>query len=312
MTPNLAIVLPAYKSQFLEETLKSIRDQSDQRFTLYIFDDASPENIEQIIEKVPFESDVVFKRFETNLGGESLTKQWERCIAEIADEEWIWLFSDDDFMTPDCVASFYKTLDENPGYAAYRFNTKKVSASGEVIRENQFPDSFDGAEFLNKKLSYEEESYIVEYIFSREAYRAIDGFPELPLAWTADDLFCVKLAAHGRIRSIENGCIHWRYSDSNISGSSDRSNARLKLKAASEFVDWIMNRPQITQKLKPKNLPITWFVRQIRSMLDQLTLLDELRAMQTIAMYDKGIWKHYVEMKKNRSKIVGWLKRFSS
>ncbi len=312
MTSNLAIVLPAYKSEFLEETLRSIRDQSDQRFTLYIFDDASPENIEKIVEKISLKANVIFKRFDTNLGGESLTKQWERCIEETADEEWIWLFSDDDIMTTNCVESFYQSLKERPGYSAYRFNTKKVSAGGELIRENQFPKIFGGAEFLNKKLSYEEESYIVEYIFSRHAYEEIGGFPDLPLAWTADDLFCLKLAEHGEICSIENGCVHWRYSDSNISGSSDRNKAKLKLKAASQFVDWIMERPEIIEKLEPKNLALTWFVRQIRSMLDQLTLLDELMAMRTVARYDKGIWKHYFEMKKNRSRIVGWLKKFSS
>lgn len=312
MTPNLAIVLPAYKSEFLEETLQSIRDQSDQRFTLYIFDDASPNRIEEIIDQTSFETNVIFKRFESNLGGKSLTKQWERCIKETGNEEWIWLFSDDDIMTPDCVESFYKSLEKKPGFSAYRFKTKKVSATGELIRENQFPDIFDGAEFLNKKLSYAEESYIVEYIFSRQAYQDIDGFPDLPLAWTADDLFCLKLAEHGQICSIDGGCVQWRYSDSNISGSSDRNHAKIKLRAAAEFVDWILDRPKIAKKLEPQDLPLTWFVRQIRSMLDQLTLMDELKAIRSVSKHDKGVWNHYFEMKKNRSKILGWLKKFSS
>lgn len=312
MTPNLAIVIPAYKSEFLQETLKSIRDQSDQRFSLYIFDDASPNNIEDIVQQLTFTVNVTFKRFDRNLGEEFLTKQWERCIAETAGEEWIWLFSDDDLMTKDCVESFYKSIEQNPGFSAYRFDTKKVSAAGKVIRENQFPHIFDGAVFLNHKLSYKQESYIVEYIFSRRAYNAINGFPDLPLAWTSDDLFCLKLAEHGKICSMDGGCVHWRYSDSNISGRDSRKNAQLKLQAASEFVDWIMDRPKIVQKLQPDNLPITWFVRQIRSLLDQLTLVDEIKAVHTVARYDKRVWLYYFEMKKNRSKIYGWLKKFSS
>lgn len=312
MTPNLAIVIPAYKSKFLQETLKSIRDQSDQRFSLYIFDDASPNNIEDIVQQLTFTVNVTFKRFDRNLGEEFLTKQWERCIAETAGEEWIWLFSDDDLMTKDCVESFYKSIEQNPGFSAYRFDTKKVSAAGKVIRENQFPHIFDGAVFLNHKLSYKQESYIVEYIFSRRAYNAINGFPDLPLAWTSDDLFCLKLAEHGKICSMDGGCVHWRYSDSNISGRDSRKNAQLKLQAASEFVDWIMDRPKIVQKLQPDNLPITWFVRQIRSLLDQLTLVDEIKAVHTVTRYDKRVWLYYFEIKKNRSKIYGWLKKFSS
>lgn len=312
MTSNLAIVLPAYKSDFLEETLQSIRNQTDQRFSLYIFDDASPHNIERIVQKIPIEGQIHFKKFDKNLGKESLTRQWQRCIEETAGEEWIWLFSDDDIMTSDCVESFYRMLDERPDFSAYRFNTKKISGNGTTIKENQFPEAFDGAEFLNRKLSYKEESYIVEYIFSRQAYFEIDGFPDLPLAWTADDLFCLKLAEHGQICSIKGGWVHWRYSGSNISGRRDRRNAQLKLKAASEFVDWIMDHPDIVQKLNPRDLPITWFVRQIRSMLDQLTLMDQLKAVRSVARHDKGAWKYYFRMKKNRSKIVGWLKKFSS
>jgi glycosyltransferase involved in cell wall biosynthesis len=312
MTPNLAIVIPAYKSDFLAETLQSIRDQSDQRFSLYIFDDASPDNIKEIVQQTFLDADVTFRRFETNLGRESLTKQWERCIAETAGEEWIWLFSDDDLMTPDCVESFLGTVDESPGFSAYRFNTKKISATGDVIRENEFPKTFDGADFLNQKLSYKQESYVVEYIFSRRAYQEIGRFPNLPLAWTSDDLFCLKLAEHGRISSIDGGAVHWRYSDSNISGSTNRKNAKQKLKAAAEFVDWIIDRPRIVQKLEPNDLPLTWFVRQVRSMLDQLTLIDELKAVSTVARHDKKVWKYYVHMKKKRSKILGWLKKFSS
>lgn len=312
MTPNLAIVIPAYKSEFFNETLQSIRNQTDLRFSLYIFDDASPENIEEIVNRFEFEIKVVFKRFDKNLGSHSLVKQWERCIRETRDEEWIWLFSDDDTMTPDCVKSFYQTLENNPGYAAYRFDTHKISSDGEVIKKNHFPDTFDGASFLNLKLSYEQESYIVEYIFSRKAYEEIGGFTDLPLAWTTDDLFCLKLANYGEICSIDSGVVNWRYSESNISGGQNLENARQKMEASSIFVNWVIDHPEVYKKLNPRDLPISWYIRQIQSMKGQLTLWDEIKAVQKISKRDKGAWKHYFEMKKNRSKIVGWLKRFSS
>jgi len=215
-------------------------------------------------------------------------------------------------MTENCVASFYETLENTPGYSAYRFNTKKISEAGDFIRENQFPKEMDGARFLNQKLSYKQESYIVEYIFSRDAYKRVRGFPDLPLGWAADDLFCLKLAEEGGIYTIPGGNVYWRYSDSNISGMNNRSNARLKLQAAAEFVDWIMRQPNLVRQLKPKNLPITWFVRQVRSLLNQLTLFDEMKAIWNISHYNNDVWRYYFEMKKNRSKLFGWLKKFSS
>lgn len=312
MTPKLAIVIPAYKPDFFFETLQSIRDQTDKRFSLYIFDDASPANLEEIVNRFNFEVQVFFQRFDENLGSRSLVKQWERCIRETEGEEWVWLFSDDDIMAPDCVKSFYLTLESKPGYAAYRFDTHKISNDGEVIKKNQFPDTFDGADFLNLKLSYQQESYIVEYIFSLKAYNEIGGFPDLPLAWTTDDIFCLKLANYGEICSIDGGVVNWRYSESNISGRNSRENARLKMEASSAFVNWVFDQPEVYKKLKPQDLCISWYVRQIRSMEGQLTLWDELKSVQKIARRDKRIWKHYFEMKKNRSKIAGWLKIFSS
>lgn len=39
----LAIIIPYYKLAFFEENLQSLSNQTDQRFKVYIGDDASPE-----------------------------------------------------------------------------------------------------------------------------------------------------------------------------------------------------------------------------------------------------------------------------
>lgn len=312
MNPNLAIVIPAYKADFFKETLQSIRDQKDPRFTLYIFDDASPSDLKDIVEQLDFNFDVRFIRFNKNWGGMSLVKQWERCIQNTQNEEWIWLFSDDDLMSRDCVESFYQTLENNPGYAAYRFNTEKILTDGEVVKKNSFPDSFDAIDFLNLKLSYKQESYIVEYVFSRRAYKAVGGIPDMPLAWTSDDLFCTRLADYGQIQTIRGGTVKWRYSDSNISGKAHPANAKQKLYASLNFVNWVMSQKHIYKNLKPSDLPVSWFVRQVRSLTAQISIYDELRCVLQLSRRDKRIWSHYLQMKKNRSKLWGWLKRFSS
>ena len=311
MKPDLAIVIPAFKADYFEETLKSIQAQTDPRFTLYIFDDASPENLKEVVDQIDFNFDVRFTRFNENWGGESLVKQWERCIQNTQKEEWIWLFSDDDQMAPDCVESFYQTLENSREYAAYRFDTKKILADGEMFKENTFPVTFDAIDFLNLKLSYEQESYIVEYIFSRKAYNAVGGFPDLPLAWASDDLFCTMLADYGQIRTIKGGTVQWRYSDSNISGKAHRANAKQKLNASLKFVNWIMDQKHIREHLKSEYLPVSWALRQLKSMRDQIKLYDELHFVHKLARIDKRIWNHYLQMKKNSSKLLGWLKRFS-
>lgn len=109
----MAIVIPAYKITYLRETLESISRQTDKRFNLYIGDDCSPYDIESVVKEYENKIPLTYKRFDTNLGGKDLVAQWERCIEMTKDEEYIWLFSDDDTMDPECVASFYKVLSEN-------------------------------------------------------------------------------------------------------------------------------------------------------------------------------------------------------
>ena len=107
---KLAIVIPAYKPDFLEKSLQSLASQKDQRFSVYVGIDASPYSLEGIIEPFKERLDLKIHRFNDNLGGTNLVGQWERCISLCQDEEWICLFSDDDVMQPNCVASFYQSI----------------------------------------------------------------------------------------------------------------------------------------------------------------------------------------------------------
>ena len=78
---RLAIVIPTYKATFLPAALDSIAAQTCKDFTLYVGDDCSPEPIGDIVEQYRDKIDLVYQRFDTNLGGKDLVAQWERCIA---------------------------------------------------------------------------------------------------------------------------------------------------------------------------------------------------------------------------------------
>lgn len=310
MKNKLAIVIPAYKADFLKETLDSIKRQTDQRFRLYICDDASPYNLKEVIEQSNLTTDLLYHRFDENLGQYSIVKQWERCINRVEEEEWIWLFSDDDLMDPNCVRSFYNALEKYPDSVAFRFNTDKIADHGELIRENRFLNEFNAVTFLNQKLTYNQESYVVETIFSKKTYRKIGGIPDLPLAWASDDLFTVKLALSGNIQVIEDALVYWRYSDKNISGSVNKKSALLKLKASFYFVKWIYQNKNQLQGLKPDDLAIKWYIRQIKTLQSQINIFNELAAVIRMSGRDFRVWKLYLRLKRDRSKLIGWLKKY--
>ena len=55
---KLAIIIPAYKPRFLQETLDSIAKQNNHEFTVYIGDDASPYPLETIVDRYKNKFDI--------------------------------------------------------------------------------------------------------------------------------------------------------------------------------------------------------------------------------------------------------------
>ena len=158
---NLAIVIPAYKATFLAAALDSIAAQTCQDFTLYIGDDCSPNKLEEIVDKYRDKINLVYKRFDTNLGGKDLVAQWERCIDLSHEEEWIWIFSDDDIMQKNCVEEFYKTIRENPEAGLLHFNINRLDdATKEVASLPVFPKYCSTKMYLDEKL----KGYLISFV----------------------------------------------------------------------------------------------------------------------------------------------------
>ena len=139
MDTELAIVIPAYKPEFLEAALESIAAQTDSRFRLYVGDDAAPAAVGEICEKYRESANLSYTRFDENLGGKCLVSQWNRCV-DLCSEPWIWLFSDDDVMEPECVARFYESMEKHGHeYSLFRFNTMTINEAGEVTVRHSSP-----------------------------------------------------------------------------------------------------------------------------------------------------------------------------
>lgn len=238
----LAIVIPAYKAIYLSKTLESIAGQTNQNFRLYIGDDASPDSVEKIVQLSKVRKDtLVYQRFPENLGKESLTEHWKRCI-EMSSEPYVWLFSDDDVMTPNCVESFYRALETTTGkYDLYRFQTSVINNEGKVIAVNPPHPKCEPwltfAYFLLRQLRFTCQQ---EMIFSRRKYESIGGFMNFPLAWCSDHAFAIACAKPNGIYTMEEGRVLFRQSKANFSSQRGREIDCQKLLAGEKFVAWLM------------------------------------------------------------------------
>ena len=268
--PNLAIVIPAYKQDFLEASIESIANQSNKDFTLYIGDDCSPYDLFDIVKPYVNKIPIAYKRFNENIGGNDLVAQWERCIDLVRDEEWIWLFSDDDLMDMKCVEDFYTSLKRYPDFDLFHFNVEIVDEADKVIDKfYSFPEISTAEEFILGKLQMFDYSTVVEFIFRKSHFYDLGRFQRFDLAWCSDDATWIKLSKGNGIRSIGNSKVYWRKSMLNISfNDRDKDIILRKLRAQVEFTQWIcgqvkQNEINIESGILQKHLE-KWFLEAVK------------------------------------------------
>lgn len=240
----LAIIIPYFKFTFFEATMISLANQRDQRFKVYIGDDASPEDCGELLKQFKGRFDFKYYRFENNLGGTSLTNQWERCIALSGNEEWLMILGDDDVLGDDCVANFYKNEHEIKDNKAnvIRFASKVINADGEVFLGPYFHPKIElASDFFCRKVKNQTRSSLSEYVFKREVYNAYK-FVDYPLAWHSDDKAWLDFSENKLIYTINETFVFVRFSEVNISGL--QYNIESKLNATLQFYNDILKNPK--------------------------------------------------------------------
>lgn len=219
---RLAIVIPFFKLTFFRQTLGSLAAQSDQRFTVFIGNDASPENPEELLKEFESKFTFVYKRFDQNVGGTSLTNQWERCIEMIQGEEWLMVLGDDDTLSDKVVEKFYENLPAfNKTSNVVRFSSQVIDEKGyPVARIYRQPQYEDPIHSYYRKFRGENRGSLSEFIFRRSQYDKFK-FKNYPLGWTADDRAVIDICEGRKIFSINEAKVYFRKSTLHISSRED-------------------------------------------------------------------------------------------
>ncbi|MFL0352402.1 glycosyltransferase [Xanthomarina sp. GH4-25] len=240
MKAELAIIIPYYKLTFFEDTLVSLANQTDKRFKVYIGDDASPESPDFLLEHFKGQFDFIYHRFHNNLGQDSLTKQWDRCIALAQDEPWLMILGDDDVLELTVVESFFKhhELFYNSSYVI-RFATHVINeitkTTSSIFKQPELENAYTS---FYRRIIGENRSTLSEYIFSKAKYNQF-GFVNYPLAWHSDDRAWLDFSDGLPIYSINEATVSIRMSNLHISSKTD--NLKQKHQAQLLFYNYLVN-----------------------------------------------------------------------
>lgn len=257
MDVELAIIIPAYKGLFFTQTLDSLAGQSNKNFKIYVGDDNSPDNIQQIVERYTNRLNIAYHKFPNNIGGKNLVNQWNRCVSLIENEKWIWLFSDDDIADSNCVETFFKTIkQDSEKYDVYRFDTRVIDDSNVIIGENESPFEENAYDMCIDILQLKRGHCMPDHIFRKSTYDDLGGFVFTNYAQAADWATSINFATKKGICSMKNAKISWRYGNNNISGSAYKSNHE-KILGHIQFIKWTLKHFQnLVNSIEYKNLKL--------------------------------------------------------
>jgi glycosyltransferase involved in cell wall biosynthesis len=245
----LAIIIPYYKLTYFKETLESLSNQTDKRFKVYIGNDASHEDPTVLLDKYKEKFYFKYHRFENNLGGISLTQQWERCIDLSDNEKWIMILGDDDLLGNNVVEEFYRNLPEiaRENINLVKFSTQSIDKVKNNISKIFVNPKFEKAtDFYYRKYLGLVRSSLSEHVFKRESYLKY-SFHNYPLAWFSDDYAWIDFAEDKPILSINEALVLITVSDESLTGIT--SNLFKKNSAESIFfMDLIKNKSNLFQR----------------------------------------------------------------
>jgi glycosyltransferase involved in cell wall biosynthesis len=237
---DLAVIIPAYKAQYLDKTLQSFVKQTCQDFTIYIGDDCSPHDLRAVIDRYVPQLRISYKRFDNNIGSRSLVSQWKRCVELSHSESWLWLFSDDDLVDVTCVEEFYKLIDgSGQNIDVCRFNTRVIDKDDILLYDTpqgpMYESSLNMAYYL---LRGERGNSMPDHIFSRRVYEQTGGFVYTEFAQGADWATSIKFSQEKGMYIVPGAMVSWRYSGSNISSIAGQQRGAM-VAGHIQFLKWV-------------------------------------------------------------------------
>lgn len=225
---RLAVIVPYYKITFFKETLLSLENQADRRFSLYIGNDASPDDpenlIREILQDIPFQ----YFNYADNLGGKNLALQWERILENVT-EEWFHILGDDDVISKNFVEQFYTHIEdlEKNGCNVVKYALSRIDDEGEIIDKGPvFTKLTDPIDNFMGKFTEGKLNSLSEHIFRKSKFD-LYGFKKFPLAWAADDLAILEFSEEKAIYYIDEAKVLVRVSGESISGQQENMPEKL-------------------------------------------------------------------------------------
>lgn len=266
-------LLPAYKPDFFEVALRSIKDQTYSDFKVLVSDDCSPHNLKSIYDKVCGDDErFCYRRNEVNMGSKSLVSHWN-FLVDMCDTEYFILASDDDVYEPTFLEEVDKLAQKYPKVDLIRARVKLINEQGNLLAKDAiYEEKLSDIEFISQLYGNHYIKCIANFVFKAKKLQVINGFKDFPLAWNSDSATVIEMSRNGMVNTNQI-LFSFRNSTVNISyGRNDKERCFKKIKASFEYDNWFGN-----------------YLRQNKQDLDSMDIYDKYQLSIIKAMHENAL-----------------------
>ena len=229
-----SVTIPAYKSAFLRECINSVLSQTYTDFELIIVNDASPYDLDSIVNCYS-DTRIRYYKNEKNFGAGNVVDNWNKCL-EYATGDYIICMGDDDLLLPNCLEEYSNLINKYPGLGIYHAWTQIIDEDGKFVNITAARPEFESAySLLWHRWNNRQQQFIGDFLFDTRLLKTNGGFFKLPLAWGSDDISAIIAATPYGIANTQNLCFCYRSSSHTISSTSCST---IKMKAIVMEKEW--------------------------------------------------------------------------
>lgn len=256
-----SILIPAYKAKYLEEAIDSVLQQTYKDLELIIVNDASPENIDDIISQYE-DSRLHYFKNKKNCGALRVVDNWNKCLEKVRGE-FVICMGDDDKLLPECLEIYDKLISEYPGLDVYHGWTEIIDEHSHIIDMQEPRPIFEGVYSAMWGRMNGRQQFIGDFLFRVSPLREAGGFYYVPMAWGSDDITSLRAMIGKGVANTQLPVFQYRKTTITLSSS---SNGDLKMRGVLTLSDWELSL--IMQKNQELNSVEAIYLEVIRNNFD--------------------------------------------
>ena len=245
--PLVSIAIPAYKSTFLSEAIRSALNQDYTNLELIVVDDCSPDDIKDIVNNFR-DPRITYIRNTVNLGHDSVAHNWNKCL-ELAKGDFFILLCDDDLLFPNMVSTMLGLAQAHPECGMFHANRCIRKKSGELITDDRWPIEESAHEFIDNKFAGKRKHTITEFFYRTDVLKQ-EKYAIFPVGYYSDDATILQLCIRQeKMISSDEPLVVFRESDIHITGCDQYAEG--KTRAFIQYYQFLQNHPLLTDRISP-------------------------------------------------------------